>query len=93
MRLPARAALCMIVAGSLLAASGAWARTRGDNLFAGVLAGAAVGALAGSVFAAPSPPPPFYVYRARPGWGGYPPPRIEIYHGSDWDDPTDDWED
>lgn len=93
MRLPARAALCMIVAGSFLASSAAWAGTRGDDIFAGALAGAAVGALAGSAFAAPPPPPPYYVYRARPAWSGYYPPDIEIDHGRDWDDRTDDWDD
>lgn len=93
MRISARTVLAAIVAGSLLASSGgAQAWTRRDNLFAGALAGAAVGALAGSAFAAP-PPPPIYVYRPRPAWHGYPPPRIEIHDGDDWADHDDDWDD
>ena len=94
MRIRAKAVLGTIIAGSLLASSGAQAWTRRDNLFAGALAGATVGILAGSAFAAPPPPPPpVYVYRARPAWGGYPPPRVVIDHGHDWDDPSDDWDD
>lgn len=93
MRIPARTALGAIIAGSLLASSGAEAWTRRDDLVAGSLAGVAIGVLAGSAFAAP-PPPPVYVYRARPAWGGYPPPSIDAYHGDDWDDHADDdWDD
>lgn len=83
------------VAASLLASSGAQAWTRGDSLFAGALAGVAAGALAGSAFAAP-PPPPVYVYRARPAWHPYPPPRrtINVYHTDVWiDDSDEDWDD
>lgn len=88
MRISARNVIVAIVAGSLLAASGAQAWTRRDNLFAGALAGAAVGALAGSAFAAPPPPP--IVYRPRPYWHAYPPPHIEVYVGDDWTDQDDD---
>jgi hypothetical protein len=94
MHSPARTILGAIVAGSLLASSGAQAGSRRGNLFAGALAGAAVGVLAGSAFAAPPPPPPVYVYRPRPAWPAYAPSRIEVYHGDDWDDHADDdWDD
>lgn len=84
----ARALLCALFASSLLASSGSHARTRGENLVAGALAGVAVGVIAGSVFA--PPPPRYHVYRVRPAWGGYPPPYIEHH----WDDPSDDeWDD
>lgn len=92
MRISARNVIAAIVAGSLLASSGAQAWTRRDNLLAGALAGAAVGALAGSAFAAP-PPPPIYVYRPRPAWHAYPPPRVEVYVGDDWADQDDDADD
>ncbi len=94
MRNSARTVLGAIVAGSLLASSGgAQAWTRRDTLFAGALAGATMGVFAGSAFAGP-PPPPVYVYRPRPAWHGYPPPRIEIDDGDGWaDHADDDWDD
>ena len=92
MRSHAKAALGAIVAGSLLTSSGARAWTRQEDLVAGALVGATVGVLAGSAFAAPQPRP-VYVYRARPAWDGYPPPRVVIEHGHDGDDPFDDCDD
>lgn len=88
MRTPARALLCALFAGSLLASSVSQARTRGENLVAGALAGVAIGVIAGSAFAAP--PPRYHVYHVRPAWGDYPSPYIEHH----WDDPSDEeWDD
>lgn len=95
MRIPVTPFIGAIVAASLLASSGAQAWTHRDDLLAGALAGAAVGVLAGSAFAAP-PPRPIYVYRTPPAWHPYPPPRprINIYHTDVWVDHSDhDWDD
>ena len=82
--------LGLALATSLIASSGAQAGPRRQNVFAGALAGVAVGALAGSAFAF-GPPAPVYVYRAPPAWHPYPPPSPRFDH--DWDDPDDDWDD
>ena len=84
--------VAMALAASLIASCAAQAGPRRHDLVAGALAGAAVGALAGSAFAF-GPPASIYVDRAPPVWHRYPAPpsRFDVEH--DWDDHDDDWDD
>lgn len=80
--------LGLVLAASLVASASAQAGPRWHNF----VAGATVGALAGSAFAA-GPPAPFYVYRGPPAWYSDPPLRSRVDVDRDWDDPDDDWDD
>ncbi len=64
------------------------------DFIAGTIAGAAAGAWAGTVFAAP--PPPVYVYGPSPGWAGpvpqHPPGGMhdpDVHRGG-WDEDCDE---